>query len=302
TAERARRLQALRGRRSGFAGAGRAKPTRAATVRATRGGATRWAAVVPAAWPGSAVVWKNLVCLRRTTQLRQFLSPVALALVGGLVIGAQTGGVKGGLMASALILAGMLLLLGPMMLRGDLRQDLQHLAALKTLPFRGATLVAAEVLSVSIPLALVQAAVLAAAGALAQASHVAWGGPELRTAIALGALPALLAFNAASVTIQNGAPILFPGWSRLGAVVPGGVEMMGQMVVVVGFYGLLLAVLLALPAAGAVAAVAALHLGGATAVLVAMLVGSAALAFELQGVLQLLGRAFERLEPGAVSG
>jgi hypothetical protein len=33
-----------------------------------------------------------------------------------------------------------------------------------------------------------------------------------------------------------------------------------------------------------------------------MLAGCGGMAFELQGVMQLLGRAFERLEPSAVSG
>jgi Putative ABC exporter len=298
TAERARRLEALRGRRGPFGAAAgsRARP-------AKRSGARRGAFVLaPVGHPAVAIVWKNFTCLRRTTQLKQFLSPVVLAAVGGALIGSETGGMLGGLAVGALILAALLLVLGPLMLRGDLRQDLQHLAELKTLPFSGRTIVVAEVLSVSIPLAVFQTAALAAAAVLARAAHLSWGGPALRAAIVVGAVPVLLAFNATSVTIQNGAPILFPGWARLGTVVAGGVEMMGQMILLMGFYLLLLAALLVLPAAAALASVATLHLTGAPMVLVAMLVGSAGLAFELQGVMQLLGRAFERLEPGAVSG
>lgn len=302
TAARARRLEALRGRRSPFASGATAarSPKPASRERTTRGRGLL--ALVPAGRPAAGIVWKNLVCLRRTTQLRQFLSPVILAAVGGIAIGSESGGVPAGLTVAALILAGILVLLGPLMLRGDLRQDLQHLAELKTLPLSGRTIVAAEVLSVSIPLALAQAAVLAVAAGLAHAAHLGWGGPGVRAAIALGALPVLLAFNAMSVTIQNGAPILFPGWARLGTVVAGGVEMMGQTILVMGFYVILLVALLVLPVAAAFAVGASLHLDGAMGVLVAMLVGSAGLAFELQGVLQLLGRAFERLEPGAVSG
>ncbi|OYV68014.1 MAG: hypothetical protein B7Z72_08830, partial [Gemmatimonadetes bacterium 21-71-4] len=152
TSERARRLQALRGRGA----PGTATPS--ASVRpgaaATR---IRGFPLAPTGRPAVAIVWKNVTCLRRTTQFRQFVSPVVLAAVVGTVAGPKLGGVAAGLALGALILAAALLLLGPMMLRGDLRQDLLHVAELKTLPFRGSTIVAAEVLSVSIPLAVVQA-------------------------------------------------------------------------------------------------------------------------------------------------
>jgi hypothetical protein len=112
----------------------------------------------------------------------------------------------------------------------------------------------------------------------------------------------LLAFNACTVTIQNGAPILFPGWARLGTVVPGGVEMMGQLILMMGFYIVLLALLLLLPVGAGIVVVSMGHLTGPLGVAGTMVACSAALAFELQGVMQWLGRAFDRLEPSSVSG
>ncbi len=124
----------------------------------------------------------------------------------------------------------------------------------------------------------------------------------MHVALLVGGLPVLLAFNACTVTIQNGAPILFPGWARLGTAVPGGVEMMGQMILIMGLYFILLALLLLLPVGAAVVAMSMLQLTGPVSVAGLLLAASLALGFELQGVMQLLGRAFDRLEPSSVSG
>ncbi len=298
TADRARRLEAMQGRRS--TGSGGSDGTTALRKPVRARGSTG-IPLAPTGHPAVAIVWKNIACLRRTSQQRQLLTPILLAAVIGFVSGSQLGALSG-IVNALLTFAAVMILMGPMMLRGDLRQDLQHLAELKTLPFSGATVVAAEVLSVSVPVAMVQALALGAAAVVAQAGGLHWASPGMQLAIAIGAVPALLAFNACSVTIQNGMPILFPGWARLGVVVPGGVEMMGQMILIMGFYLLLLALLLLVPAAMAFVAIGTLKLTGPLAVAATMVAGSAALAFELQGVMQWLGRTFERLEPNSTAG
>ena len=301
TADRARKIEAMRGR-GGIGAVGNARRARAVRRPAGAGAGTgRGMRLAPTGHPAVAIVWKNIACLRRTSQQRQLITPVLLAVVTGAMGAAQLGP-YGGVVTGLLVFAAAMLLMGPMMLRGDLRQDLQHLAELKTLPFSGTTIVAAEVLSVSVPLAAIQALALGAAAFTAQAGGLAWASPAMRVAIVVGAVPVLLAFNACSVTIQNGAPILFPGWARLGTVVPGGVEMMGQLILMMGFYIVLLALLLLLPVGAGVVLVSMGHLNGPLGVAATMLAGSAALAFELQGVMQWLGRAFDRLEPSSVSG
>ncbi|MDE3152566.1 MAG: hypothetical protein KGL93_10010, partial [Gemmatimonadota bacterium] len=251
--------------------------------------------------PAVAIVWKNLACLRRTAQQRQLITPTLMAVIVGVTTAPKVGAL-GGVAAGLLAFAGSTLVFGPMALRGDLRQDLQHIAELKTLPFTGTTIVAAEVLSMAIPLAAVQAAALLGAAVAAQAGGMAWAPAAVRAAITIGALPALLAVNACTVTIQNGAPILFPGWARLGAVVPGGVEMMGQMILVTVFHLLLLVLLLVLPVAMGAVVAGTLGITGGVGLAAGIMAGSAGMALELQGVMQLLGRAFDRLEPSSVAG
>jgi hypothetical protein len=304
TAARAQRLQAMRGRRAALLGTPQhaSAPGPKARSRPRSAGAARMFRLSATGHPAGAIVWKNLACLKRTAPLTQFLTLGVLSVVGGVVVGGQAAGPWGMAVGVFLAFAGILVFTGPMALRGDLRQDLQHLAGLKTLPFSGPTLVAAEILSVAIPLAILQLVSLGLAVVIAQAGHLDWGPNGLRLAIIVGGIPALVAFTGANVAIQNGTAILFPGWSRLGTAVPGGVEMMGQMVLITGLYLLLLVAMLVLPAAAGFAAIATLRLSGAAAVAVGLLAGSAMLAFELQGVLQLLGRAFEKLEPSSVSG
>jgi Putative ABC exporter len=298
SADLAQRIAALRGGRSMGASGSVGPATRRKPVRT--GGSTR-IPLGPTGHPAVAIVWKNVACLLRTAQQRALMTPLLVGAVVSVATGSRLGA-WGGAAAGLLVFAGVMLLMGPILLRGDLRQDLQHLAELKTLPFRGVTVVVAEVLSVAVPLAIVQTLALIGAAAAAQLGSVHWARAGLPVALAIGALPVLLAFNACSVTIQNGMPILFPGWARLGPVVAGGVEMMGQMILVTGFYLLLLAALLLVPAAMAFVAIGTLHLTGPFAVAGTMIAGSAALAFELQGVMQWLGRAFEQLEPNSTAG
>src|SRR5204862_4556559 len=69
-----------------------------------------------------------------------------------------------------------------------------------------------------------------------------------RTAVVLIAPFMLLTVNATTVTIQNAAALLFPGWVRVSPVVGGGVEAMGQGILVTGIL-LLTFVIALLPAA-----------------------------------------------------
>ncbi|HEU4990835.1 MAG TPA: putative ABC exporter domain-containing protein [Gemmatimonadaceae bacterium] len=297
SAARARKLEALRGRAAPRAGG----VPNAAARRPARAGGRFGLRLRATGRPAVAIVWKNLACLRRTAQQRQLITPTLMAVIVGVTTAPKVGAL-GGVAAGLLAFAGSTLVFGPMALRGDLRQDLQHIAELKTLPFTGTTIVAAEVLSMAIPLAAVQAAALLGAAVAAQAGGMAWAPAAVRAAIAIGALPALLAVNACTVTIQNGAPILFPGWARLGAVVPGGVEMMGQMILVTVFHLLLLVLLLVLPVAMGAVVAGTLGITGGVGLAAGIMAGSAGMALELQGVMQLLGRAFDRLEPSSVSG
>ncbi|MFI5230441.1 MAG: putative ABC exporter domain-containing protein, partial [Gemmatimonadales bacterium] len=106
SAERAKRRAAGRGRRS-------AVPTmRKSAVSATLGSAGH---------PAVAIVWKNLLCLRRTAQLRLLIAPAAMALGIGAVVAAGGSGWPETVTTASLAMAGMLFVFGGRLIRTDLR-------------------------------------------------------------------------------------------------------------------------------------------------------------------------------------
>jgi hypothetical protein len=108
----------------------------------------------------------------------------------------------------------------------------------------------------------------------------------------------LLALNATTVTIQNAAALLFPGWIRVTPIVGGGVEAMGQGILVTGILLLTFAVSL-LPAAAVAATVWWVLARLPNAWLIAALVAAGVLLAETWWAVRGLGRRFERLEPSA---
>lgn len=284
---------------------------RVAAVRELRAGGSaivptgkrvrRWLSLAPHGRPAVAIVWKNTIALIRTGMLRTALVIVVL-MVGvsyAMTAGDDTGGGPGAAIPFV-TLAVMALLLGPRTVRNDLRQDLQTLASVKTWPLSGATVVLAEIVSPTLVLSLFQLAMLVLAYAgLPPAYRAAWGTPA--TVALWATVPlALLVINAAGVAIQNGLALLFPGWVRLGPD-SGGVEAIGQtMVVTIGSF-LVVLLSLILPALAAVAAYAVGDglLGGA-ALALAGVVGLIVLGVEVGLMVVALGSAFERTDPGAI--
>src|SRR6185436_19389150 len=196
--------------------------------------------------PAIAIVWKNILCLRRTFQFRVFIAPVLMAVTWGWAFGNDRG-LVGGISIACASFAGVLTFFGPMLVRNDLRQDMQNLTALKTLPLSGRNVVLAEVMSSALPIAAAQYLMLIVAGVCALLMNDPLPTSLVVTILAV-ALPALLAFATVMVAVQNGAPVLFPGWVRLGTVVGGGMENLGQGVMSMGII-LILVLLLLIPAA-----------------------------------------------------
>jgi hypothetical protein len=100
------------------------------------------------------------------------------------------------------------------------------------------------------------------------------------------------------IAVQNGAPVLFPGWVRLGTNVGGGVENLGQGVMSMSII-LFLVLLLLVPPAG-VAAFSVWFIKPfslAAAGFSAIVTASATLGAEVFGVFSVLGRALEKTEP-----
>src|SRR5205085_12687823 len=164
-------------------------------------------------------------------------------------------------------------------------------------PLSGRNVVMAEVMSSALPIAAAQYIALIVAGVAALAMKEALPTSLVITVLAF-ALPALLAFATVMVAVQNGAPVLFPGWVRLGAVVGGGMENLGQGVMSMGII-LILVLLLMIPA-GIVAAASIYFISPfspATAAFSAIITGSVTLGAETFGIFAVLGRALEKTEP-----
>jgi hypothetical protein len=290
--EVAKRVAAFKERRAGGA---------AIVVRRRPGGLRTRLPLRPLGWPATAIAWKNTVAFLRAGSLRMAILLVAIIVVTSLIFGASAKSSVG--LAAAgpfLAIAAMTFVLGPRLVRNDLRQDLLNLGLIKTYPLRGASVVAAEMLSPTVILTAFQVAMVLAGFLSIPADARA----SLRASWAAAMVVApftLLALNAMSVAIQNGMALLFPGWVRLGPD-SGGIEAIGQSVLVMigSLLALLLALVLPLVGAGIVHELAAESLGLASWTLAAG-VGTALLAAEVGGLILLLGHVFERIDPTALA-
>jgi hypothetical protein len=258
---------------------------------------SRSALVMPSAGhPAVAIVWKNILCLRRTMQLRIFIAPLIMAVTWGWAFGSEHG-VRGAIAIGAVTLAALLTFFGPMLIRNDLRQDMQNLIALKVLPLTGRMIVMAEVMSSALPIAATQFVILLIAAFFARVMDNPVPVPIIAGVLA-AALPGLIAVATLMVSVQNGAPVLFPGWVRIGTVVGGGMENLGQGVMSMGIMLILVALLLIPVALVVIVAYWLLNpFSAGLAMFAGILTGSITLAVESFGVFSVLGRALDRTEP-----
>ena len=260
-----------------------------------------WFALAPTGHPAIAIIWKNVLAYTRALRL----TTLALLVCGVLVIGTAVYSEVGdwselasiGEMLCAIPLI-MLVILGPGFVRADLRQDLLQLDQLRSYPLRGSTIVAAEIASTAVILTAMQYLLLALAASLASFDSHAPVPIAPAVLIALVALPTL---NAISLTVANGAALLFPGWVRLGDGRAAGIEAMGQNVlaILVSLIVTLLAMFLPLVVATLVASgvsAAASRSLNAWAFVPAAPIGALVAFGELWLVIKWLGRAFARTD------
>ncbi len=213
----------------------------------------RWLHLQPTGWPAGAILWKNLVAVFRTRPVRRVLAAsLAAGMVSALLSfgsGASVSDLAGSL---ALIWSVLMLFLGPQWIRNDLRTDLARFDLLRSYPIPGASLVAAEVAGSAIVITAIQLGLLAFA-------YLAFLGDENspltlseRSLTLLAAAVYLPPVNYLGMLIQNGGALLFPAWVRSGPERAGGVEALGQNMLLIIIHAATLAVLIAVPAASAV--------------------------------------------------
>jgi ABC-2 type transport system permease protein len=144
---------------------------------------------------------------------------------------------------------GILLFVGSMMTRQDLRTDLPNTDILKTYPLHGWQVVLGELLAPLATLSTIIWSLMLAEFLLFPANTLTWFDPTLRGAVALsGALiaPPLLAIQ---LLVLNAAVLIFPAWTQsAGNRAARGIEVLGERIIFVA--GLFLITTIALiPAA-----------------------------------------------------
>jgi ABC-2 type transport system permease protein len=255
----------------------------------------------PLGWPAGAILWKNVLAVVRTRRVRNIAAGLAVSsLVAALLSFTSRGGVAELAGWFAATWAGLMMVIGPQWVRNDLRGDLLKLDLLRSYPLRGTAVVTAEVAASTLVLTAAQLALLLVAYLALLGNVDAEPGMRVRSLILGGALIYLPAINFMGLLIHNAAAILFPAWVHLGSGRPGGVEVLGQnMLMVVAYLGVL-AVALSVPVVfggglylllGRSAGLWAIVPG--SAVLLALLAGEATL------LVRWLGGVFERTDPAS---
>jgi ABC-2 type transport system permease protein len=254
--------------------------------------------LAPTGWPGTAILWKNLIAVTRGVFSRSLLIGlgVMVAALAAVVSSEENRSVAGAVGTGALAMAGVLAFLGPSWIRNDLRQDLSYLGLLRSYPLRGKTIVLAEIAASTLTLTALQALLLIVGSfGLENSSELP---RNLPPAAFLGlALPAILVMNAVGLSVQNAAALLFPAWVRFDPTRAGGFESLGQNILSALFTLFLTLLALAGPVVTAwLIWTATLPMLGPWAALPAAAGALGLTVLEFGFLLNWLGRVFERTE------
>ncbi|WP_309671654.1 putative ABC exporter domain-containing protein [Gemmatimonas sp.] len=251
--------------------------------------------------PEMAIAWKNVVAALRggawRTQLLTFT--VGLAVLAAVTRSAsdRAGDV---FMGVTFGWGAMLLFIGPLWMRFDLRLDLPRLAMLKTMPLPGWRIVAAEIAAVTTlhSITVWSLMVVPLVMFLQEPAMLAESGATIP--IIVSVIVGVPIFNALMFTIQNGTALLFPAWVRLGTEARG-FETMGQNLLTTGATTLVAAIALVFPVGLGGLVLWFTNDWGGWSVLVATVLACAVVVAELWPILFWLGGVFEKIDVSEVA-
>jgi ABC-2 type transport system permease protein len=249
--------------------------------------------------PEMAILWKNTILLGRYFSVALLVRVLIPIVVLAGVVGLQSRGSK--LAPLFAMVVTFMTLVGPYMVRNDLRHDMPRLPVLKTWPVSGRQLLVGELLAPAVALTVLVWFVLALAVALWPPSQSGPLNVVGRLAVAAGAAVVAPLLITGQLLIQNAAVVLFPGWIATGGARARGIEAMGQNMLM--FAGTLLALAIGLLPAAAVSGGLGylLYLAvGWAAVLPAAIAMAGILGGEAYLVVGWLGRLLERTDPAQV--
>ena len=247
-------------------------------------------------------MWKGALQTFRVVD-RRVLIRIGIMIAWLTIVVALFGRARGLAQALGLLATGAAIfatIIGPQVMRVDMRQDLQHLEVLKTWPVRAAAVVRGEMLWPATVVTIV-AWVCGAVGIVLSAATFSGASLSLRIAGGLAALILTPAFVVAQFTIHNTAALMFPAWVPLGMSRPRGVDAMGQRLFMLGATWLMLMFVVAPGAiAGGILLFAFWRLIGPWILIPAALVCTTIIAVEVLMATEALGPAYERLDLSSV--
>ena len=255
--------------------------------------------------PEVAIAWKNVAAAMRggawKLQLTLFTGGLALLAIVTRLSSARAGDVFMGVTSAWGV---MMLFLGPLWMRFDLRLDLPRLAILKTWPLSGRQIVTAEIGGVTMLHSLTVWSLMVVPLVMIVQDPGLLTGSGATIPMLCAIVVAVPIFNALMFAIQNGTALLFPAWVRLGTDARG-FETMGQNLLTTGATTLVAAVALVFPVGVGAATVWLSNVFesplGHWAILLGTVLGSAVLALELWPLLGWLGSVFEKTDVSDVN-
>jgi ABC-2 type transport system permease protein len=253
--------------------------------------------LAPHGRPETAIVWKNLISMGRVLSWTVLVRVAPLIFFFAVMLSQDRSDSAGFLAFVCLLIAAMALIVGPQLMRGDLRQDLTALDVLKTWPVRGAALVRGEILAPALVLTTVIFLALIAAAILGPPMN---GGAPNRWMLLLAALTVAPGLVLSQLLVQNGLAVAFPAWVHLGNR-HGGFDAVGQQILVMIVVVLAL-VAAVIPAAG----IAAIGAGivylftGTIPVFVPGALAGGALLVEVYAASEIIGAMLDRSDLAAI--
>jgi len=257
----------------------------------------------PAGWAPLAFLWKSLTALGPFYRLRTwFIAAASIVLVTTWL--GHTPGHRPYLKAVgtiSLMLGAYLLVLGPVFMRRNVTVILDQLEMTKSYPLPGWQIVAGELLTPALVVTFVEwlfllGVVMAGSTVFPKSSFhlLAASGAGGAAGIALLVPPLIVLM----MCLPLASLLYFPSWSKPGAAQAGGVEAVGQnMIVMFGYVLVLVTALLPAVAVGGLAwFITNALVGPASAITAALVLAAGLLAFETTAAIWWLGEKLDRFD------
>lgn len=255
----------------------------------------------PTGWAPLAYLWKNLLALGPFFRLRTWVIACVLAVVGLRTLGRTPDydPLLKAIGAGAIMVSVWMLLFGPMFMRREIQQTLPQLDITKAYPLPGWQMVLGQLLTPMLLLTFLQWFLLLVMGvALGSTTRDAWLLALLGVGGTAGVALLTPPLTGLMLCIPYAGVLFFPAWAQASGSTGGGIEIMGQRLIFMAGYVLVLVTSL-LPAALAGAVVYIIVnwlLGQAAAIAATGLLVSLVLSAELAAAIWWLGEKLERFD------